>query len=112
MRNAGIFQCFPAGLEQQALLWINTLSFTGGNAKKQRIKLIDPLLQKSPLFDIHFSGLILISIIKTPQIPTFRRNIYNGITSRNQQIPEALGIMRSSWEAAANPDQCNRFVSL
>ncbi|MGA2411028.1 MAG: hypothetical protein ABSG46_11655 [Candidatus Binataceae bacterium] len=52
---AGIFECFPGHLQQQALLRIHPCCFSWRYAKERRIELIHVLNKCAPARD-HFAG--------------------------------------------------------
>src|SRR5215472_6972861 len=97
-----MFDRLPAQFEQEALLWIKVLRFTGSNTKEGRIKLVDRYVQKTALTVIRLVGYIRIRIVIDICIPTADGHRSNSIGSVCEQMPISFRVVCAAGKTAAH----------
>jgi hypothetical protein len=104
-RVAGIFQRFPSDFKHQPLLRVHRGSFTRGNSKKTRIKLIDVLQQSSVPVGVA-SGL------PAAQSTPAGRHCSDSVHAVFENTPVAFEIAHAAGKTAARSYERDRFVQI
>ena len=92
------------------MLRIHAHRFAGSNAKKERIKRLDPL-NKGRLTGIHLTGHGPLRVIVDVDIPTRGGHGLYQINPVMQQLPEGFGGI-GPWKATGHADDGNWFSGI
>ncbi len=102
-RRSGMIERLAGDLEQQPLLGVHDLGFTGGDAEEVRIESVDALEEGAPPRGaLHQGGDLGGRTGKAP--PAFLRYLTHRVGSRQQVLPERVRSMDATRQATADPD--------
>src|SRR4051812_8378028 len=104
--QAGIFDCFPSRLEQQAMLRIDVGSFARRDPKKLGIELVD-LIEKPSALGEGSSRNPWLRIVIPLYVPPIGRHLGDRVAAFDEQFPERLGVVASAGEAASDSNDCD-----
>ena len=107
--QSGVLDGFPGRLEQNPLLGIHERRFTGRNAEKCGIKLVDPVDETTPA-RVRLAGQTRFGVVVGLDVPTVDRNFCNGVRSFAEHLPKGLQTVRTSGKTAAHSRDRNRFM--
>ena len=110
-RLAGVFECLPTHLQQQALLRIHRERFSRRNLEELRLEAID-LIQEPAKTSRDFAGRVGVRIVVGVGIPAIRRDFPDSAAPLVQQLPELLGVIGAARNSTADTYDRYGFVPL
>ena len=106
--ESGIFDRFPRGLEEEAMLRIHVRSFPRRDTKELRIKLIDGVNKPAALGD-GFAGHTRLGIVISLHVPAIRRHFNDAFTAFDEKLPKGILGAHAAGKTAADSNNGNTF---
>ncbi len=110
--DPGAFQGLPRHFEQQPLLRVHRDRLTRADAEELRLE-VARVVQESPALDVRLAGGVRVRVVEPVDVPAaVVGEVTDGVGAVVDEPPELLGGAHPAGEAAAHPDDRDRFPVL
>src|SRR3984957_20021927 len=105
-----VFEGFPCGAQQEALLGSDPVRLARRDAEELRIELID-LAEKPASTGRHLPDLVRVRVMVFGSVPACFGNDAGSVGFATQQVPVEIRGKCAAWEVAADPNDREGLVS-
>ena len=109
--DAGVFEGFPGGFEEESLLGVGGEGFAGVHVEEVGVELVG-VVEEGAVAGVGLAGGVGVGVVEVVQVPTaIGREAGDGVPALSHQLPQVFGRADSAGVTAGHGDDGDGVVS-